>query len=103
MIGRQCLSTLIFKDKDGKRPYNDRAYPVQKQGRMKETSLVDRRYYLTVAVRFDYPTKAIPEYKQQKLHCTLITNSSTKHHGQLVRKLFQLEELSTVMQKYKVI
>ena len=29
------MSPLIFEDKDGKQPYDDRAEPVQKQGRMR--------------------------------------------------------------------
>jgi hypothetical protein len=35
VIGRKCLSTLIFEDKDGKQPYDDRAESVQKQGKMR--------------------------------------------------------------------
>ena len=58
---------------------------------------------MTVAIRFDCPTNTIPDYKQNNLYCTHNGNSSKKQHGQLVRKLFQLEELSTVMQKDKEI
>ena len=51
---------------------------------------------MTVAVRFDCPTVTIPEYKK-----VLYTdsNSAKRHNGQLVRKLFQPVELSTVVQK----
>ena len=59
--------------------------------------LVGRRYKLIVAIRFDCPTKTIPENK--KLYCTHNCNSSKKHDGQLVKKLFQPEELCTIMQK----
>ncbi len=34
-----------------------------------------------------------------KLYCTHNSNSAKRHNGQLVRKLFQPEELSTVVQK----
>ena len=54
---------------------------------------------MTVAVRFDCPTVAIPECK--KMYCTHNSNSAKWHNGQLVRKLFQPEELSTVVQKDK--
>ena len=52
---------------------------------------------MTVAVRFDCPTVTIPEYK--KIYCTHNSNSAKRHNGQLVRKLFQPVELSTVVQK----
>ena len=55
---------------------------------------------MTVAVRFDCPTVTIPEYK--KMYCTHNSNSAKRHNGQLVRKLFQPEELSTVVQKEKI-
>ena len=51
---------------------------------------------MTVAVRFDCPTVTIPEYK--KMYCTYNSNSTKVHNEQLVRKLFQPEELSTVVQ-----
>ena len=51
---------------------------------------------MTVAVRFNCPIVTIPKYKN-----ALYTNSSKRHNGQLVRKLFQPEELSTVVQKEK--
>ncbi len=51
---------------------------------------------MTVAA-IDCPTVTIPEYK--KMYCTHNSNSDKKHNGQLVRKLFQPEELSTVVQK----
>ena len=54
---------------------------------------------MTVAVRFDFPTVTIPEYK--KMYCTHNSNSAERHNGQLVRKLFQPEDLSTVVQKDK--
>ena len=53
---------------------------------------------MTVAVRFDRPTVTIPEYKKVLSHNS---NSATRHDGQLVRKLFQPVELSTVVQKGK--
>ncbi len=56
---------------------------------------------MTVAIRFDCPTVTIPEYK--KMYCTHNSNSTKKHNGQLVRKLFQPVELSTVVQKDKKI
>jgi hypothetical protein len=37
------------------------------------------------------------------MHCTQNHNSSKRHDGQLVRKLFQPEELSTVMHKDKTV
>ena len=58
---------------------------------------MDRRYKLTVAVRFDCPTVTIPEYI--KMYCTHNSNSAKRHNGQLVRKLFQPKDLHTVMQK----
>ena len=54
---------------------------------------------MTVAVRFDCPTVTIPENKK---YCTHNSNSTKRHNGQLVRKLFQPKELSTVMQKNKI-
>ena len=54
---------------------------------------------MTVIIRFDCPTVTIPEYK--KINCTLNSNSAKRHNGQLVKKLFQPEELSTVVQKDK--
>jgi hypothetical protein len=39
---------------------HDRAQPSQMQVRMRETYLVDRRYFLTVLVRFDCMTNNIP-------------------------------------------
>ena len=56
---------------------------------------------MTVAVRFDCPTVTIPEYK--KMYCTYNSNSAKRDNGQLVRKLFQPVELSTVVQKGKKI
>ena len=55
---------------------------------------------MTVVVRFDCPTVTIPEYK--KKYCTHNSNSAKRHNGQLVRKLFQPVELSTVVQKGKI-
>ena len=55
---------------------------------------------MTVSVRFDYPTKQY-QNTNKNLYCTHNGNSSEKHHGQLVRMLFQLEELSTAIQKEK--
>ena len=55
---------------------------------------------MTVAIRFDCPTVTIPEYKN--IYCTHNSNSAKRHNGQLVRKLFQPEELSTVVQKEKM-
>ena len=52
---------------------------------------------MTVVVRFDCPTVTIPKYK--KIHCTQNSNSAKRHNGELVRKLFQPVELSTVVQK----
>ena len=57
---------------------------------------MDRRYELTVIVRFDCPTVTIAEHTK---YCTHNSNSAKRQNGQLVRKLFQPEELSTVMQK----
>ena len=37
----------------------------------------------------------------QKMYCTHKCNSTKEHNEQLVRKLFQPEELSTVVQKDK--
>ena len=54
---------------------------------------------MTVAVREGCPTVTIPEYK--KIYCTHNSNSAKRHNGQLVRKLFQPVELSTVVQKEK--
>ena len=54
---------------------------------------------MTIAIRFDFPPATIPEYK--KMYCTHNINSAKRHNGQLVRKLFQPEELSRVMQKDK--
>ena len=53
---------------------------------------------MTVAVRFDCLTKSIPE---EKINSVLYTTSTStnRQHGQLVRKLFQPKELSTVMQE----
>ena len=53
---------------------------------------------MTVAIRFKCLTVTIPEYKK---YCTYNSNSTKRHNGQLVRKLFQPEELSTVVQKEK--
>ncbi len=55
---------------------------------------------MTVAVRFDCPIVTIPEY--EKMYCTHNSKSAKRHNGQLVRKLFQPEELSTVGQKGKI-
>ena len=43
--------------------------------------------------------KQKPEYT--KIYSTHNSNSSKRHDGQLVRKLFQPEEFGTVMQKDK--
>ena len=51
---------------------------------------------MTVAVRFDCPTVTIPECK--KMYCAHNSNSTIRHNGQLVGKLFQPEELSRVGQ-----
>ena len=54
---------------------------------------------MTVAVRFDCPTVTISEYKE--IYCTHNSNSAKGISGQLVRKLFQPEELSSVVHKEK--
>ncbi len=54
---------------------------------------------MTVAIRFDCPTVTIPVYK--KIYCTHNRYCAKRHNEQLVRKLFQPEELSTVVQKDK--
>ena len=54
---------------------------------------------MTVVVRFDCPTVTILEYK--KIYCTHNSNSAKRHNGQLVRKVFQPEELSAVVKKEK--
>ena len=53
---------------------------------------------MTVAARFDCLTKTIPE---DKINSVLYTtsNSTNRQHGQVVRKLFQPMELSTIMQE----
>ncbi len=66
------MSPLIFEDKDSNQPYDDRAELVQKKNEWDETYLVDRRYSLTVVVRFDCPTVTIPEYKKCTVHITSI-------------------------------
>ena len=55
---------------------------------------------MTVVVRFDCLTVTIPECK--KMYCTHNSNSAKRHDGQLVRKLFQPVELSTVVQKERI-
>ncbi len=54
---------------------------------------------MTVAVRFNFPTITKPEYNN--IYCTHNSDSAKRHNGQLVRKLFQPVELSTVVQNEK--
>ena len=53
---------------------------------------------MTVAIRFDCPTVTILNIKKCTANITVIL---LRHNGQLVRKLFKPEELSTVVQKDK--
>ena len=63
----------------------------------RKTYLVDWWYWLTFAIRLGCPTNSILEDKK---YCTYNSNSLKRYNVvQLVRKLFKLEELSTVRQE----